>query len=140
MRQQYTSSLLCPLLRVCSRLQTINNSLIEQDNGATTDVLENKKINRRPFICFCQTWGCRYWTVQKINNSNGDTSNVCTLKKWKGQLVHKEGYISGSLPSACCKYQYYYSAVPHWLIRGATFLAKARLHLIRTKLGLFVTI
>ena len=50
-----------------------------------------------------QTWGCRYWTVQKLDSSSGVASNICTLKKWKGQLVHKEGYISGSLPSACCK-------------------------------------
>ena len=63
------------------------------------------KMCLKVYLVFSQTWGCRYWTVQKLDTSTGDSSsNVCTLKKWKGQLVHKEGYISGSLPSACCEY------------------------------------
>ena len=65
-----------------------------------------------------KTWGCRYWTVTKTNanvNSNANAKltsdtdvnteiNVnCDLQKWKGRRIEAEGYISGSLPSACCK-------------------------------------
>ncbi|TRY69316.1 hypothetical protein TCAL_09878, partial [Tigriopus californicus] len=39
---------------------------------------------------------CQYWVISK----QGQKSQ-CILKKWKGRLVKKEGYVSGSLPKAC---------------------------------------
>ncbi|XP_040583140.1 uncharacterized protein [Lepeophtheirus salmonis] len=41
---------------------------------------------------------CRYWSVDKLMN---ETRHVCTLKAWKGELIPKKGYVSGSLPKAC---------------------------------------
>lgn len=49
------------------------------------------------------TWGCRYWTVSK--SPNLATGSVeCHLKSWKGRREQAQGFISGSLPSACCKF------------------------------------
>lgn len=41
---------------------------------------------------------CKYWTVSKKGSQS-----KCQLKRWKGKLVKRFGYISGSLPSACCE-------------------------------------
>ena len=43
------------------------------------------------------TEGCRYWTVSKFFPMS------CRLKGWKGRLKRRSGFISGSLPSACCE-------------------------------------
>ena len=43
--------------------------------------------------------GCKYWTITK-----GGADSRCQLKAWRGVLEKREGYISGSLPSACCEY------------------------------------
>ena len=42
--------------------------------------------------------GCKYWTITK-----GGEDSKCQLKAWRGVLEKQEGFISGSLPSACCK-------------------------------------
>jgi len=44
---------------------------------------------------------CSYWSVSKSEDDN--TQLTCHLRRWKGRLIKKTGYISGSLPSACCK-------------------------------------
>ena len=49
-----------------------------------------------------KTWGCRYWTVRKYPVTP-KTTVECDLKSWKGQRSAASGFISGSLPSACCK-------------------------------------
>ena len=46
--------------------------------------------------------GCKYWTITK-----GGADSRCQLKAWRGVLEKREGYISGSLPSACCEYDFY---------------------------------
>lgn len=48
-----------------------------------------------------KTWGCRYWTVEKPLEK--DSPVQCYLKAWRGRQVATPGFISGSLPSACCK-------------------------------------
>jgi len=50
-----------------------------------------------------KTWGCRYWTVKK-DPISPQTTVECDLKSWKGQRSPAPGFISGSLPSACCKF------------------------------------
>ena len=53
-------------------------------------------------IDLCErTEGCNFWTVAK--RTTGSSTVNCQLRKWKGKLVKKSGYVSGSLPSACCK-------------------------------------
>jgi hypothetical protein len=44
---------------------------------------------------------CSYWSVSK-NQDNNDRL-TCHLRRWKGRLTERKGYISGSLPSACFK-------------------------------------
>jgi hypothetical protein len=44
---------------------------------------------------------CLYWSVSK-NQDNNDRL-TCHLRRWKGRLTERKGYISGSLPSACFK-------------------------------------
>ena len=45
-----------------------------------------------------KTEGCKYWTVTK-----GEKDQRCQLKAWQGRMEAHRGYISGSLPSACCE-------------------------------------
>ena len=42
--------------------------------------------------------GCKYLTITK-----GGEDSKCQLKAWRGVLEKQEGFISGSLPSACCE-------------------------------------
>ena len=44
---------------------------------------------------------CSYWSVSKKHDDNNELT--CQLRRWKGRLIERKGYISGSLPSACCK-------------------------------------
>ena len=48
------------------------------------------------------TFGCRYWTVSKSLNLTVPVE--CHLKSWKGRRIPTPGFISGSLPSACCEF------------------------------------
>ena len=48
------------------------------------------------------TKGCNYWTVSKNGGLNGGQLR-CQLRQFKGSMVKKTGFVSGSLPSACCK-------------------------------------
>ena len=43
--------------------------------------------------------GCNYWTITKEG-----VNSRCQLKAWRGVLEKEEGFISGSLPSACCEF------------------------------------
>ena len=62
-------------------------------------------LNTAECIDACiKTWGCRYWTVTKSPKNASQTTVECDLKSWKGRRSSAPGYISGSLPSACCKY------------------------------------
>ncbi len=66
-------------------------------------------------ISLCQnTQGCHYWTVSKE-----DEDSRCQLKSWKGRLIKKDGFISGSLPSACRKCDDCSLIVPAPLIKVA---------------------
>lgn len=51
-----------------------------------------------------KTLGCRYWTVSKPQNSE---KVECFLKSWKGRRMEAPGFVSGSLPNACCKYEFF---------------------------------
>ena len=53
-----------------------------------------------------KTWGCRYWTVEKPLEK--DSPVECYLKAWRGRQVATPGFISGSLPSACCEFPIYF--------------------------------
>lgn len=50
----------------------------------------------------CQAFdGCQYWVVQKTLRRGEDSE--CRLRGWKGKLVKTPGFVSGSVPEACCK-------------------------------------
>ena len=44
---------------------------------------------------------CSYWSVSKKQDDNNQLT--CHLRRWKGRLIERKGFISGSLPSACCE-------------------------------------
>ena len=97
----------------------IQNCLFSECLYADDTILvgEGNTLNSQPLVvtktaeCIdacINTWGCNYWTVEK---SDEDRDLKCDLKSWRGRIVKEPGYISGSLPSACCKWIFRYSGV-----------------------------
>ena len=75
------------------------------EGGDENDNIDMEVSDTVECIDACEkTAGCKYWTVAKKAIQGSDRTTVkCQLRQWKGTAVEKGGYVSGSLPSACCE-------------------------------------